>query len=514
MGSLRNTSPIFDLRYEPHKTRRGSESSVPTNLLSITALSPISPFDLRQHSGLPTSETTSDVPDFATWLPLVTPSYHWHWPYLRLVQQHLDRITTGEISRLMLFLPPRHGKSEMTTVRYPVWRLERDPSLRIIIGAYNQTLASKFSRKARRIAESRLTLASDRYAVEDWETSSGGGVRAVGVGGGITGQGGNLIVIDDPVKSRDEADSDAYRERVWEWYTDDLYTRLEPGGSIILIMTRWHEDDLAGRILSSDTAADWSVVSLPALATANDPLGRTEGEPLNAERYDIAALQNIKETLGTRSFDSLYQQSPMPLEGGMFKRQWWKRYTAATLPKMVRIEQYVDSAFKQGVSNDPTAIVTWGTDGHGNYYVLDAWNAKAEYPELMRAIHTQHAKHAGALQIAIIIEDKASGQSALQTLRKPYPLLDGTILPALPVVPFPMPGNDQQKALAQLSKVARAEGATPLIEGGRVFLPESAPWVEAFISEHERFPHGAHDEYVDTTSMALARLPRTGVRAY
>lgn len=450
---------------------------------------------------------------FPMWLPAVTPSYTWTWPYLRHVQAQLDRVTTGEIRRLMLFLPPRHGKSEMTTVRYPVWRLERDPSLRVIIGAYNQILANKFSRKARRIAESRLSLASDRYAVEDWETSSGGGVRAVGVGGGITGQGGNLIVIDDPVKSRDEADSEAYRERVWDWYTDDLYTRLEPGGSIILIMTRWHDDDLAGRILASESAGDWTVVSLPARAEMGDPLGRTEGEPLNPDRYDVAALDNIKLTLGSRSYASLYQQSPTPAEGGMFKRHWWQRYTAATLPKLTRIEQYVDSAFKDGVENDYTVIATWGADGRGNYYVLDVWREKVQYPDLTRAIHTQHSKQNGVMPVPIVIEDKASGQSALQSLRRPMAQLDGTILPALPVIAFPQKGNTFQEELAKASKVARAEGATPLVEAGRVFVPEAASWLDEFLSQHERFPAAAHDDMVDTTSMALARLPRTGVRA-
>jgi predicted phage terminase large subunit-like protein len=455
------------------------------------------------------------LPSFPAWLPIVTPSYTWHWPYLQHVQAQLDRVTTGECKRLMLFLPPRHGKSEMTTVRYPVWRLERDPSLKIIIGAYNQILANKFSRKARRIAEQRIALAHDRAAVEDWETTGGGGVRAVGVSGGITGQGGNLIVIDDPVKSRDEAESLAYRDRVWDWYTDDLYTRLEPGGSIILIMTRWHDDDLAGRILASDTASDWTVVNLPALAEPNDPLDRDEGEPLNPERYDVPALLDIKQTLGSRSFAALYQQTPIPAEGGMFKRSWWKYYTPATLPKMTRIEQYIDSAFKDGVGNDYSVIETWSTDGNGNYYLLDLWRGRVEYPELIKTIHTQHAKwNTAAMPVVIIIEDKASGQSALQTLRKPVAQMDGTVLPALPVVPFPQPGNDQQKALAALSKVARADGVTPLVEGGRVFLPQKAEWLDDYIAELERFPNGVHDDQVDPTSMALARLPRVGVRAY
>jgi phage terminase large subunit-like protein len=160
-------------------------------------------------------------------------------------------------------------------------------------------------------------------------------------------------------------------------------------------------------------------------------------------------------------------------------------------------------------------IETWGTEGQGNYYLLDLWRGKVEYPDLIKTIHTQHAKwHTVSMPVAIIIEDKASGQSALQTLRKPVPQMDGTVLPALPVVPFPQPGNDQQKALAALSKVARADGVTPLIEGGRVFLPAQAEWLDAYLAELERFPNGVHDDQVDPTSMALARLPRTGVRAY
>lgn len=177
-----------------------------------------------------------EVLPFGDWLPIVTPTWRWDWHYLRYIREYLDKVTSGELDRLMLFLPPRHGKSEMVTIRYPVWRMERDPELRIIIGAYNQLLANKFSRKSKRVAEQRLKLNKSRSAVEDWETIQGGGLRAVGVGGGITGQGGQLIVIDDPVKNRKEAESETYQEAVFDWYTDDLYTRLEPGGAIILIM--------------------------------------------------------------------------------------------------------------------------------------------------------------------------------------------------------------------------------------------------------------------------------------
>src|SRR5690606_22580988 len=169
---------------------------------------------------------------FARWLSVVSPDWQWDAPHHQELLRHLQLVTEGEIDRLMIFLPPRHGKSELVTVRYAAWRLEQDPTLPIIVAAYNHTLAQRFSRKIRRIVRERMALSDERSAVDEWETTEGGGVRAVGVGGGVTGMGSRLIIIDDPVKSRAEADSPAYRERVWEWYTNDLYTRREPGAAI------------------------------------------------------------------------------------------------------------------------------------------------------------------------------------------------------------------------------------------------------------------------------------------
>ena len=232
------------------------------------------------------------------------------------IREHLDQLTAGQIKRLAIFVPPRHGKSALATIRYPVYRLSREPGLRVIIGCYNSLLAEKFSRQALRIArDSGVALDPARQQIHDWETTAGGGMRAVGVGAGITGQGGGLVIIDDPVKCREEANSPTYRERVWDWYREDLYTRLEPDGAIVLIQTRWHEDDLAGRILASEQAGAWTVVNLPAEAEAGDPLGREPGAPLCPARFDRAALADIRATLGTWAYTALYQQRPLP-EGG------------------------------------------------------------------------------------------------------------------------------------------------------------------------------------------------------
>jgi predicted phage terminase large subunit-like protein len=420
--------------------------------------------------------------DFSAWLPIVTPSFTWNWKYLRYIQAHLDKITSGEINRLMLFVPPRHGKSEMVTVRYPVWRLEQNPSERIIIGAYNQILANKFSRKARRIAETRIALAPDRQAVEDWETPSGGGLRAIGVGAGITGQGGHIVIIDDPVKSREEAESDAYRERVWDWYRDDLYTRLEPGGQIILIQTRWHEDDLAGRILNSDNAKDWTVVSLPALAEENDPLWREVGEALCPARYDEKALADIQSVLKS-SFYALYQQRPQPPSGNTFKTGWFARRNPIERQNATLVIQAWDTAFKEGQENDRSACITLAAHSTG-IYVLDAWRDTVAYPDLIRRMQQKAMQWAPD---AILVEDKGSGTSAVQTLRGQT---------NLPIIAEPTHGR---------TKVERANQVTAFCEAGRVVFPQT-PWADDLLDELIRFPTGAHDDQVDAFVYALHRI--------
>jgi hypothetical protein len=188
-------------------------------------------------------------PDFPDWLPAVSPWWRWNWEHQNYLYYHLAKVTSGETKRLMIFMPPRHSKSETVTVHYSAWRLECDRKLNIILGSYNQKLANRFSRRIKRVAEGRMELSKERRAAEEWETEEGGGVRAVGVGAGVTGFGAGLIMIDDPVKNRAQAESETYRENTWDWFNDDIYTRLEPGGAIILIQTRWHDDDLAGRLL-------------------------------------------------------------------------------------------------------------------------------------------------------------------------------------------------------------------------------------------------------------------------
>ncbi|HLX30766.1 MAG TPA: phage terminase large subunit [Casimicrobiaceae bacterium] len=433
-----------------------------------------------------------DVPPFDDWLHDVSqddgPSRGLTWDarHQLLVREHLARISAGEIRRLMIFMPPQHGKSQLVTVHYSAWTLERSPRARVIIGSYSASLAENFSHTTRSICSARMPLAEDRKAVHDWQTAAGGGLRAVGVGGGITGRGGDLIIIDDPVEGREEVTSKAYRDRAWNWYRDDISTRQAPGAVIILIMTRWSEDDLAGRILQSPEADAWTVVSLPALAEANDPLGRAEGAALwpvaadGTTRYDETYLARQKALLGS-SFQALYQQRPSALEGAIFKREWWRYFREA--PRFHSILQSWDTAFKKGADNDYSVCTTWGQADAG-YYLLDVWKRRVEFPELKAMVQTLGEQFKPNV---VLVEDKASGQSLIQELQR------DTRLPILPIK-------------ADTDKISRAYAVTPMIETGRVLLAEGAPWLTDYLDSMANFPNAAHDDDVDSTTQALNYL--------
>lgn len=419
---------------------------------------------------------------FDSWLPVVTPAYSWQWDYLKYVRRYLDQLTAGSIKKLMLFLPPRHGKSEMATVRYAAWRLERNPELRVIIGAYNQTLANKFSRKTRKIVAGRVDLSRERTAVEDWETERGGGVRAVGVGAGITGHGGDLIIIDDPVKNRKEAASATYRQWVWDWYTDDLYTRREPGASMVLIMTRWHEDDLAGRILRSEDAHEWTVVKLPALAMKDDPLGREPGAALCPERFDERALRKIQTVLG-RSFHALYQQEPQEQEGDFFKRSWFQ--FAARPPEDVEMRvRYWDMA--ASIDGDYTVGVLMSRKD-GRYFVEDVVRGQWLTGERNRTIKATAVADGPDV---VIYDEIQPGSSGIDSHAEIVRLLAGYTIHGERVTG---------------PKEVRAGPFASQAEEGNVSLVRGA-WNETYIDELCSFPNAANDDQVDASAGAFNQL--------
>lgn len=437
--------------------------------------------------------------DFPEWLSAVTPHWTWDWPHQLFLYKKLQEVTMGVCKRLMIFMPPRHTKTETVTVRYSAFRLERDPKLNIILGCYNQKLANRFSRKTRRIAQNRIALSSDRKAVEEWETSIGGGYRAVGVGGGITGFGGDLIMIDDPIKNRAEANSETYRDACWEWFNDDLYTRLEPGGAIVLTMTRWHDDDLAGRLIREmeEGGEHWDVITLPALAEENDPMGRKEGEPLCPARYDLEALEARKKKLGAFSFSALYQQRPVPIEGALFKRDWFPadRFIAKA-PEGLKWARGYDLAVSTKTSADYTASFRCAFDRDGNLYIDGGFRKRIEYPEQRRYVvkrmvdekNTQHG-----------IEKALHGQAFVQDLRT---------IPAVRGIPF-------KAVRVEADKYTRALSWANLAEEGKVYIVEGG-WNAAFLDEIVRFTGkgDTHDDQVDAVSIAVAMLAKRRSHLY
>lgn len=422
---------------------------------------------------------------FDTWLRQVSPTYNWDWHYLVEIRKHLDRITAGSLKRLAIFVPPRHGKSALATIRYPVYRLLCDPSMRIIVGCYNSMLAEKFSRQALRIArEAGVPLSRGPKAASDWETLSYGGLRAVGVGAGITGQGGSLIIIDDPVKSREEANSRSYRERVWDWFREDLYTRLEPGGAMVLIQTRWHEDDLAGRILASEQADEWTVISFPAEADEHDPLGRQPGEPLCPDRFDSDALADIKATLGSWAFTALYQQRPLPVGGGLFRRDWLPIVEAA--PVQARRVRYWDKAGSSG-AGDYSVGVRMAKTADGLYYVEDVVRGQWSAFERSR-IERQTAELDGRGVEVWLEQEPGSGgkESAESSIRN-------------------LAGFTVHAETVSGSKEVRAGPLAAQCEAGNVRLVQGG-WCARFIEELISFPSGAHDDQVDAAAGAFNKL--------
>ena len=423
-------------------------------------------------------------------MKVVTPEYNWDWPHLLLIFDKLEKVVSGEIKKLMIFMPPRHGKSECVTVRFPIWCMERNPKIRTIVGAYSTTLAEKFSRTARGIARERFPLSADRKAAEDWQTGDEGGMRAVGVGSGVTGYGGHLIIIDDPIKSREEADSPAYRERVWNWYMNDIYTRREPKAPVILINTRWHQDDLAGKILKSEDGPNWTVLSLPALAEEGDELGRAVGEPLCEDRFDLADLLDIKRVLGI-AFYALYQQRPTPKEGDFFKREWFE--IVPQVPADIRfMVRYWDRASTSS-GGDYTAGVLMGY-ARGIFYVMDVvrgqWDSESRDILIRQTVALDEERYGrGAIQIWEEREGGSAGKDAGNAFVK--------MLAGHPAYTESVSGKGDKSLRAGPFQAQAMVRAVVVVQGS---------WNEAYLEELSGFPFGNNDDQVDGTSGAFRRL--------
>lgn len=442
-------------------------------------------------------QARDQLPKFAeyVWPGYLTP------PHLEMLDDVLYRVESGDLTRAIIEMPPRHGKSLKVSQLFPAWALGRQPNRRVILSSYATSLAQSFGRHVRNIVASReygelfpgVELAADSRAASEWElaTPFRGALIAAGIGAGITGRGGDLVVIDDPVKDRQEADSEIVRESVWDWYTSVLRTRLEPGAAIILCMTRWHHDDLAGRLLAAQAEEDadqWEVLTLPAIAEIDDPLGRAEGDPLWPDRYDLDALAGIRADLPARDWAALYQQRPQIEEGQIFPPDGWSRYDATDTPwlKGYTVQAW-DTAYGKGKESDNSVCSTWTRHRDGTIYLRSVWVGSPTYPELKAEVQRQYAAWKPDV---VWVEDAASGQSVVQDL----------VHMDIPVRPW-KPDRD---------KIARAHAVTPYIAAGRVKIPEHATWLPAWLDEHAQFPHGKRDDRVDSTTLALDVLTQTG----
>ena len=434
-------------------------------------------------------------------LALLASNYQYKIPsHINLLNDKLQEIAFGDTKRLMVFLPPRHGKSMLVSQYFPAWYLGMFPDKRVILTAYEADFAATWGRRARDVLNEYgnsvfgIEVNNKSSAANRWDIQGNtGGMVTAGVGGPITGKGADVLIIDDPVKNAEEANSQTYRDKTWEWYQSTAYTRLEPNGSIILIMTRWHEDDLAGRILhqiEQDKGEQWEVINLPAIAEDNDILDRNIGEPLWPGRYDLNELERIRYTTGSYWWSALYQQRPQPPEGGLLKRFWIKYYKTYELPPLEELSVYQawDLAISTRETADYTVCTTIGVSKEKQYYVLDWYRDRIDFPTQVRMVEKLAEKWKPS---QIGIESNAYQQALPQQLKKT------SILPI-------------KEVKRTKDKVTRISSAFVHFENGKILLPEKHPELENFINEYIYFPQGKHDDMLDSVELAieLFNIPR------
>lgn len=408
--------------------------------------------------------------------------------YIVHISKRISQAIAKGGGRIIVEVPPRHGKSTLISTILPVWFLEWFPEKRVILASYEADFAARWGRAVRNIFENSKILetkiASDSNAADRWNTTLDGGMTTSGIGGSLTGKGGDLIIIDDPIKNWQEAMSGRKRESLKSWYQTTLATRAEPNATIVVLQTRWHQDDLAGW-LQREYKDRWEVIRLPAIAEESDPLGRALGEALCPERYNLQDLEQTKIEVGSRSFAALYQQRPTEQEGGIIKRAWLKFWKQLDLSTLEDFSSFWDLTFKGGVGNDYVVGQIWARKG-SDRFLIDQVRGQWDAPQTIQAILNLSSRWPQAL--AKVVEDKANGPAILAMLRDKIPGL--------------IPYNPNA------SKEVRLNSIAPLFEAGNVYLPDPAlyPWVLDYIEEIVSFPNGAHDDQTDTTSMALDRM--------
>jgi len=435
------------------------------------------------------------ITTFIDWLRATLPKgWSWKAPHLQAIAEHLDAVEAGEIDRLAIHMPPRHAKTETVTIRYPVLCLYRRPSDRILVTGYNERFARKLGRRVRNLAAGlRVPMADDKTASDEWYTRENGLVMARGVGSPPTGEGFNRILIDDPIRKREDADSETIREKTWDWYTDDLYTRLEPDGAIVLTMTRWHEDDVGARAVASEPGR-WTILNLPAIAGGDDSIGRDIGEALWPDRYNLEALERIRTVMvreeGERSWQALFQQNPTPREGTLFRVGMIELVERDALPAVIktgvnRWYEAWDLAATAG-GGDWTACVDMA-EADGFIYV-DPLRFREE-PYQRNKMIRQRCDLVKPRHVRVPQDPGAAGKESAQALIR---LLAGHSVTAT---------RDDG------DKFVRAEPLASQVNAGNVRVV-NGPHARDFIEELRVAPNGKNDDWIDAASACYNDLAK------
>ena len=423
-----------------------------------------------------------------------------HGRHHEIMAEAFERVARGELKRLIINMPPRHTKSEFASYLLPAWFLGKFPTKKVIQTSHTAELATDFGRKVRNLVDSEtyksifpnVALQSDSKAAGRWNTSHGGTYFAIGVGGAVTGKGADLLIIDDPHSEQEailaEVNPEIY-DKVHEWYSSGPRQRLQPGGSIVVVMTRWSKRDLTAQVIKSSVqrgGEEWEVIELPAILPS--------GNPLWPEFWSLTELTALKEELPVHKWMAQYMQAPTGAEGALIKREWWREWEHDKPPKCDYIIQSWDTAFNKGTRNDFSACITLGIfhpedEPHPQIILLDAFKERMEFPELKAKALELYKEYEPD---CCIIEAKAAGTPLLQELRSiGIPLQDYT----------PVRGND---------KITRVNAVADLFASGMVWAPQTR-WAEEVIEEFASFPQGEHDDLVDSMTQALLRFRQGGL---
>jgi predicted phage terminase large subunit-like protein len=415
-----------------------------------------------------------------------------------MLDRLLVRTAVGRVRRLLVAMPPRHGKSTLVSQFFPAWHLGAFPRKRVMLASYAGDFAAGWGKKVRDVIDEfgreafGISLRKSSAAAHRWEIEGyGGGMTTAGAGGALTGKGADLLIIDDPVKNAEQAASAVWREKTWDWFQSTAYTRLEPGASVVLVQTRWHGDDLAGRLLHEAKfgGEQWTTLSLPAIAEDHDPLGRSLGEALWPERYPLTRLLEIQRTLGAFWWSALYQQRPSPATGGVFQREWFRYWSQqgdvySLSDSSVRRDACwrfatVDLAVSERERADYTVACMWDVTPAGDLLLLDRIRERLSAPRLVAMIHRLSAKWRPDY---LAIEKTGFQLAIVQQLRR-----DGAAVKPL---------------VARGDKTSRAHAAAVRFEGGQVYFPAGASWLGELEAELLGFPNDPHDDQVDAVSYA------------